>query len=97
MELMVVGISLTTLYNSNTADNNPAFIISHAINPAQVTFTLNSQENVTSDYVFVRARNPVNLITHLRILHLYQVLQVKYLYNEFYKFSTNFYYYYRNV
>ena len=49
------GIGLSTLYNSNTADNNPLTLF-NAIT-ASGNFTLNSQENITSDYVFVRARN----------------------------------------
>tara|TARA_R110000822_G_scaffold149458_1_gene288523 strand:+ start:66 stop:1121 length:1056 start_codon:yes stop_codon:yes gene_type:complete len=49
------GILLTTLYNSNTADNNNNLLY-NAISRSG-NFTLNSQENVTSDYVFVRARN----------------------------------------
>ena len=49
------GIELGTLYNSNTADNNNNLLY-NAIS-ASGNFTLNSQENVTSDYVFVRARN----------------------------------------
>lgn len=49
------GISLSSSYSSNTADNNPA-VLFNAIS-ASSTFTLNSQENITSDYVFVRARN----------------------------------------
>ena len=49
------GVGLGTLYNSNTADNNPALLFA-AINTSG-NFTLNSKENITSDYVFVRARN----------------------------------------
>jgi len=49
------GVGLNTLYNSNTTDNNPA-ILYNAIS-ASGNFTLNSQENITSDYVFVRAKN----------------------------------------
>lgn len=49
------GIELGTLYNSNTADNNPQLLY-NAIERGK-SFTLNSQENITSDYVFVRARN----------------------------------------
>jgi len=49
------GVGLATLYNSNTADDNPSTLFT-AIS-ASGTFTLNSQENITSDYVFVRARN----------------------------------------
>ena len=49
------GAGLATLYNTNTTDNNPGTLF-NAIS-ASGTFTLNSQENITSDYVFVRARN----------------------------------------
>jgi len=49
------GVGLGTLYSPNTANNNPSIIFA-AINNGSV-FTLNSQENITSDYVFVRARN----------------------------------------
>lgn len=49
------GVGLGTLYDSNTANNNPNILFT-AINSAG-NFTLNSQENITSDYVFVRARN----------------------------------------
>ena len=49
------GVGLNTLYNSNTADGNPATLY-NAIS-ASGNFTLNSQESITSDYVFVRAKN----------------------------------------
>jgi len=49
------GAELGTLFNSNTADNNPGRLFSRL--SAAGNFTLNSQENVTSDFVFVRARN----------------------------------------
>lgn len=49
------GVELGTLLNSNTADNNPTRLFSKL--SAAGNFTLNSQENVTSDFVFVRARN----------------------------------------
>jgi len=49
------GAEIGTLLNSNTADNNAGRLFSR-INSAG-NFTLNSQENVTSDFVFVRARN----------------------------------------
>ena len=49
------GTGLTTAYESDTDNNNPATLFS-AIS-ASGNFTLNSQENITSDYVFVRARN----------------------------------------
>ena len=49
------GAGVTTLYTSDTNDNNPEALF-NAIS-ASGYFTLNSQENITSDYVFVRARN----------------------------------------
>lgn len=49
------GAEVTTLYTSDTNDNNPGTLY-NAIS-ASGYFTLNSQENITSDYVFVRARN----------------------------------------
>jgi hypothetical protein len=49
------GVVLGTEYTSNTADDNNAKLF-NAISSSG-TFTLNSQENITSDYVFVRARN----------------------------------------
>lgn len=49
------GIGLTTSYASNTAANNPAKLYT-ALSGAGY-FNLNSQENVTSDYIFIRARN----------------------------------------
>jgi len=49
------GAALGTLYTSDTADNNNEKLFT-AIS-ASSNFTLNSQENITSDYVFVRARN----------------------------------------
>jgi hypothetical protein len=49
------GVSLNTLYNSNTADNNNGTFY-NSISGSK-SFTLNSQENITSDYVFVRAKN----------------------------------------
>ncbi len=49
------GVELGTLLNSNTADNNPARLYSKISSAGN--FTLNSQENITSDFVFVRARN----------------------------------------
>ena len=49
------GVGLGTLYTSNTAvDNNTVL---YSAMSASSYFTLNSQENITSDYVFVRARN----------------------------------------
>lgn len=49
------GSVLGTLYDSNTANNNNNLLY-NAISSSG-NFTLNSQENITSDYVFVRARN----------------------------------------
>ena len=49
------GVGLGTGYASNTANNNNAKLFT-AISSSD-NFTLNSQENITSDYVFVRARN----------------------------------------
>jgi len=49
------GVGLQTLYNSNTADDNNTVL--YTAMSASSYFTLNSQENITSDYVFVRARN----------------------------------------
>ena len=87
------GVGLNTLYNSNTTDNNPAKLY-NAISGSG-NFTLNSQENITSDYVFVRAKN--SNLTILKILHLFQVLQGTVLYNNFINAPQTFYYYYRNV
>ncbi len=49
------GAGLGTLRQSNTANNNPGLLFSR-INQGG-NFLLNSQENITSDFVFVRARN----------------------------------------
>jgi hypothetical protein len=49
------GVSLGTLYNSNTADNNNNILYNSLSGSGN--FALNSQENITSDYVFIRARN----------------------------------------
>lgn len=49
------GVLLGTKTSSNTADNNNNLLY-NAISSSG-NFTLNSQENITSDYVFVRARN----------------------------------------
>ncbi|MDA7649010.1 hypothetical protein N8580_01610 [Akkermansiaceae bacterium] len=49
------GISLGTEYDENTANNNNRKFIESLEEGA--SFTLNSQENITSDFVFVRARN----------------------------------------
>ena len=58
------GISLNTKRNSNTSDNNPSRLYSTGSNKIGLTtgsytssFALNSQETITSDFVFVRARN----------------------------------------
>lgn len=49
------GIGLTTDYTSNNNSKNPAKLFDF-ISSSQF-FKLNSQENITSDYVFIRARN----------------------------------------
>jgi len=49
------GVNLSSSYASNTSANNAGKLYSAISGGAN--FTLNSQENVTSDYVFVRARN----------------------------------------
>ena len=49
------GIGLATSHASNTAANNPAKLYTALSGAA--SFKLNSQENVTSDYIFIRARN----------------------------------------
>jgi len=49
------GISLNTSYTSNTEANNQSKLFG-AIDRGS-NFTLNSQENITSDYIFVRAKN----------------------------------------
>ena len=57
------GIELGTLRNTNTSDNNPARLYSTSSTRGLTdgsnnsSFDLNSQETVTSDFVFVRARN----------------------------------------
>jgi len=58
------GILLSTQRNSNTNVNNPARLYSTSSNRGLISgstfassFTLNSQETITSDFVFVRARN----------------------------------------
>jgi hypothetical protein len=53
------GISLGTLRTSNTQTNNPSKIV-NALNTAGNAgkgFTMNSQEALSSDFIFVRARN----------------------------------------
>ena len=49
------GINLSSSYTPNTSANNPAKLYSALSGAAN--FTLNSQENITSDYIFIRARN----------------------------------------
>jgi len=49
------GISLDTGRNTNTNDQNPQKLYNVIIDGG--SFKLNSQETITSDYVFVRARN----------------------------------------
>ncbi len=49
------GISFATARNSNTADNNTALIYDAL--EAGVNFKLRSEETISSNYVFVRARN----------------------------------------
>jgi len=58
------GIALNTERNSNTPDNNPIRLWSTASSTIGLitssftsSFALNSQETITSDFVFVRARN----------------------------------------
>jgi hypothetical protein len=57
------GISLGTVKTSNVTVNNPARLYSIGNNNTGLTsasvssFALNSQETITSDFVFVRARN----------------------------------------
>ena len=57
LDLSVVngGVNLSSSYTSNTSANNPAKLYSALSGAAN--FTLNSQENITSDYIFIRARN----------------------------------------
>jgi hypothetical protein len=49
------GIDLSTGRDSNTNNNNPQKLFNAIVDGA--SFKLNSQETITSDYVFVRARN----------------------------------------
>jgi hypothetical protein len=53
------GIILGTSRASNTTSNNPAKLYSKMVSGSTFngSFSLNSQETVTSDFVFVRARN----------------------------------------
>ncbi len=50
------GVNLSTAFQSNTEDNNNQKLY-QAISQSEAGFTLNSQENITSDYIFIRARN----------------------------------------
>ena len=49
------SIDVDTLRNSNTNDNNPKTLLTSMI--LGENFKLNSQETISSDYIFVRARN----------------------------------------
>ena len=49
------SIHVDTLRNPNTPDNNPR-ILYNALNLG-ASFSLNSEETITSDYIFVRSRN----------------------------------------
>lgn len=49
------GIGLGTVRDSNTNNENPKKLVEAIVDSA--TMTMNSQETVTSDYIFVRARN----------------------------------------
>ena len=49
------SINVDTLRDSNTNDNNPKTLVNSIILGAN--FQLNSQETISSDYIFVRARN----------------------------------------
>jgi hypothetical protein len=58
------GINLGTLRQSNTNNTNPIRLYSTSSNrglisgsTAASSFALNSQETITSDFVFIRARN----------------------------------------
>ena len=55
------GINLATVSSSNTFGDNPTKLYNHISsstgNTAGNTFELNSQETLTSDFVFIRARN----------------------------------------
>ena len=55
------GINLGTVTTANTFGNNPQKLFNHISastgNTAGNTFELNSQETLTSDFVFIRARN----------------------------------------
>jgi hypothetical protein len=49
------GIGLTLPYNSDENDNNPNTLLTYI--DAGANFALNSQETISSDFIFVRARN----------------------------------------
>jgi hypothetical protein len=51
------GVSLGTVTTSNTDANNPAKLFARLSTGGVSSFALNSQETVTSDFAFVRARN----------------------------------------
>ena len=52
------GINLGTLRNANSNDNNHVRFFNKGIQTGSVSnFAVNSQETITSDFVFVRARN----------------------------------------
>jgi hypothetical protein len=51
------GVGLNVLRNSNTNDNNPARLFRAISGSTAATFTLNSQETITSDFVFIRPRS----------------------------------------
>jgi hypothetical protein len=57
------GINLGTQRSSNVSDNNPIRLYSTSSNRGLVSsslnssFSLNSQETITSDFIFIRARN----------------------------------------
>ncbi len=51
------GVGLNILRNGNTADNNPARLFRAMSGSNARVFTLNSQETITSDFVFIRPRS----------------------------------------
>jgi hypothetical protein len=51
------GVSLGTDRDTNDDANNPAKLFARLSYATNTSFTLNSQETVTSDFAFVRARN----------------------------------------
>ena len=51
------GVGLNVLRNGNTADNNPAGLFRAMSGSNARVFTLNSQETITSDFVFIRPRS----------------------------------------